>query len=393
MSLDSQNESILPPAGQTGREEGVDLFAITVALLVEWRIGLITFVIAAVLSVLFIWSLKPQYVASATLLPQEGHTQTDSIAALFSNRGPGALYIGLLKSRSVQDSTIDHAHLLQHFHTNSYESARKVLASKSSFTEGIDTIIEISVRDTNAQNAALIANAYLEALQDLDDKMGLAQTVQTRHFFERQLEQEKDELAQAEDNLEKTQKQTGLIAPETQTSIGLNAIAATRNQITNLQVQLASLLQSETEQNPQVVRLRSQLSQLQQQEAELERGGASPVGAAPPAGQLPQTNLDFIRAQREVKYHDALVTSLASQFETARLNEDFARSAFRVIDPAVPPEQKAWPPRKPFFIFGIFFSAFLGLLVIIAKLVVKRIASDPSHRANIKVLRSAFSGK
>jgi tyrosine-protein kinase Etk/Wzc len=371
-------------------EAGIDVFGLTVALLTEWRLGLVAFLVVSILCIGFVFSLKPQYVATAVLLPQEGHGDSGSLATFFSNRGPGELYLGLLQSRSVQDSVIERAGLLQLFHTPSLENARESLSGKSSFANGADTLLTISVRDGNAQDAAKIANAYLDALEGLNQSMALQQSSQTTQFFEKQLEQERQQLETAETQLALTQKQTGLVAPDAQTQIGLSAIAATRSDITTRQVQLAALLQSETEQNPQVQTLRSQIAQLKAEETQLEEGSSSPVGAALPAGKMPQNNLDILRAQREVKYHDALVTSLSSQFETARLNEAFSRSAFQIVDRAVAPERKAWPPRKPYTLACLVFGILMSIVAVVAKLAWLRIAADPDHQSQLARLRRAF---
>jgi tyrosine-protein kinase Etk/Wzc len=391
MSREESTQDHMTMANPEQPERGIDVFAVIIALLSEWRIGFATFVVVALVCLGFILLLKPQYVATAVLLPQEGHTDTTGLASLFSNHGPGQLYMGLLQSRSVQDNVIERANLLQLFHASSMESARDILNSKSGFAVGVDTLVTISIRDGNAQDAAKIANGYLDALQNLNDSMALQQGTQTAQYFGQQLDLEREKLIKAEQKLAQTQKQTGLVAPDTQTQIGLSAIAATRAQISSRQEQLTALLQSETEQNPQVVTLRSQIAQLEAQERQMEgTSGGSRVGAALPAGQMPDNNLDILRAQREVKYHDTLVTSLSNQFETARLNEAFARSAFQVVDRAVVPERKAWPPRKPFFAASLVFGIVMGIVAILGKLTWRRVTADPEHRAQLAQLRKAF---
>lgn len=372
-------------------EQDLNIFGLIVALIAEWRLGLLCGAIALLLSMGYIFTLKPQYVSTAVILPQEGQGGGNSLASLFSrSAGPGVLYVGLLKSRGVQDYVIEHANLKQIFHTSTDEQTRDVLTGKSSFTNNANSLLEISVKDGNAQDAARIANAYIDALSYLNASMALQQSSQTTEFFDKQLKLERSQLSSAETQLANTQNKTGLVAPESQTQLGLGAIANVRAQVTQLKVQLSSLLQSATEQNPQVQRLRSQIGQLEAEEHQLERGSESPVGAAPPASQMSQTNLDILRAQREVKYHDTLVSSLASQFETARLNEAFRHSAFQVVDRAVAPEHKAWPPRKPFLLAAILFSIVTGLCAIIAKLLWQRIKSDPEYSSQAARLRNAF---
>jgi uncharacterized protein involved in exopolysaccharide biosynthesis len=302
--------------------------------------------------------------------------------------------VGLLRSRSVQDDVVERAHMLALLKTNSYETARGAVAGKASFSVGADGIVQISIRDGDAQQAAVLANDYLDALQHLNDSMAQQQNREMQSLIQSQLQQEKAELDKAEANLEATQKKTGLIQPEAQTQIGLNAIAGVRSQITSLQVELASLLQSETDANPEVKRVRSQIGQLQVQERTLESGnGSSPVGAAPPAGELPQNNLDFSRAQREVQYHNQLVNSLSAQYGSAHVDEHLSRPAFQVIDRAVVPEHKSWPPRKSFVIVAIVFAVFISLVIVTLRLFFLRVLRDPANRDSLATLRQAFHSR
>ena len=371
-------------------EEGIDLVAVAAALLGEWKIALFTFAVVSTIGLVYVFHLKPEYVASASFLPSQGRTEAESLSSIFSARGSGNLYIGLLNSRSVQDEVIDRAHLKQVFGTTSTEYARYLLAQKSGFSAGGDDIIRITVRDGNAANAATIANAYLEGLQDLNDKMAQAQAAQTRRFYDRQLEQERAELNQAEDAFARLQQRTGQVAPSTQAAIGIGNIANTRSQIQALEVQLAVLRQSEADSNPDVQRLRLQIAQLEGQEHQEEASTATPAGAPTTAARIPTINLEIDRAQREVSGRSALVGSLSSQFGAARLDEEFSHPALQIIDRAYAPEGRAWPPRENYEMASLGFGVFAALFAVVIKLIAGRILANPVHRAAIRRLRRAF---
>ena len=385
-------EHFLPPSDAPAPEQGIDLLAVAVALLSEWRLATITFFIVAAACTAYIYSLKPQFVAHATFLPQEGRSESTNLSSIFSNHGPGTLYIGLLQSQTVQNGVINNENLLSLFQTASMEAARDKLAGISSFSEGGDGIVTIAIKFADSQDAARIANAYLVALQNVNRDMSKQQSDQTVAFFKDQLGQEQKELTDAETVLASTQRQTGVI-DASQTGATLSAIQSTRDQITALESQRAVLLLSETEQNPQVQRLSQNIAVLRGKELQLEGSGNSPLGAATPAGQVPQANLEILRAQRTVKYHEVLVNSLANQFETARLNQEERRSAFQTVDSAVAPERKAWPPRKPFFLISLVFSALMGVIAVTFKLMTGRLLRDPEHREQLRQLRRAFGAR
>ena len=371
-------------------EQGIDLVSVFVALLSEWRIGLIAFIVAAAAGLGYVYSLKPQYVATATFLPSQ-HTATPTLNSLIAPTAPGNLYIGLMRSRSVQDDVINQEHLLDLFHTRSYEAARYYLGLKSFFSEGADSIITIAIRDENAQNAARIANAYLNGLQDLNDKMSRAQANISRKYVDRELLAQEEDLDKAEQDLVDLQEKTGEVQSEAQASIGINNIAGYRSQIAGLQVQLAVLKKSETDENPEVQRVRSQIAQLQAEEREQEAGKATtPVGAPTTAYRIPSMAVKLNHAQTKVADRRALVNSLSTQLGAARIDSGLSHPVFQVIDRAIPPEGRAWPPRQTYQVAALGFALFVAFFAVLIKLIARRILSNPEHRASLGRLRGAF---
>ena len=167
-----------------------------------------------------------------------------------------------------------------------------------------------------------MAAAYMDALHDTNGRLALSQASQQQLFFGQQLEQEKDALENAEVDLRRTEEQTGLIAPTGQTEAEIRTVADTQAQIAVRRVELAALRQSATEQNPDVVRLQSEIADLEGQMASLQKGKGADSGLTIPTSRVPQVQLDYVRKEREVKYHEALFEMLARQYEAARLHDE-----------------------------------------------------------------------
>lgn len=390
MIAESANTTL--PTASDG-ERGIEVLAIVVAVVGEWRL-IVTWAMGFLaVCVAIVLLLQPQFVGTASILPTGSRAQNDTFASLFyGQRGPGALYVGLLESRSVQDEVLDRTGLIKVLRAKDRQTARNILTAKTTITEGADSLVTIEVKDPDAKRAAEIANAYLDSLSTLNERLGISESTQTREYFERQLQQEREMLNQAERGLEHTQQSTGLVDPAAQMQLGLGAIGAVRAQITTLQVQLAALLQRETEQAPEVQAVRSQIRELQATEKRMESTSQAPLGAPPAAGRLPETNMDYQRAQRDVKEREFMVQSLASGYETARLAESAGRSAFQVVDRAVVPERKSWPPRRPLVALAFVFSWLLGLAAATLKLLLRRLTADPVSQPHLKRLRSIFRG-
>ena len=386
-----QPAGAVPAAGQLP-DGSIDLVELLTRFVVEWRRGLAVAVLCTLAGTFMVYRIKPLYEASATILPQNGGAGLSSASsAFFSVSSPGDVFIGLMKSRSVLDAVIDSAGLIKYYGVATYEQARGILLGRSQFVEGRDSLISISVRDPDREAAKRIANAFLDALEMEQSRMNGHEAEVRSRFFQQQLAREAEALAKADQELKQVQQSTGLVQPGTQTSLGLNAIAEARNQITALQVQLSSLLLSETEDNPQVKALRAQIGQLSAQEHALESAsGTSGVGAAAPTGRMPELNLDYTRKQREVTNHEARFNAISTQYESARLTESFSGVPFSVVDRAVAPEGKAYPNRRLLMDLVFAASALVGLIFIALTIFWRSLMRDPANRQHLRTIGRSF---
>lgn len=372
----------------TYQEDSINLLDLLVRFVAKWRTFAVGFLVTLLVGVFVTYRIKPLYEANISILPSQSAQETNSLSTLFSGRRSGDVYVGLLRSRAVLDDVIRRMDLRRIYGMQSQDIARGMLFQGTKIVAGTDSIIFVQVRDASSATAMHIANAYVDALEDQQVAMAASQSGLRRQFYSKQLQQEKDALALAEEDLRKTQESLGIVQVQQQTQIGLSAIADIRAQITTLQVHLASLLMSETEQNPEVLTLRRQIGQLQAQEHSLEAGTSNrAAGAAMPAGRMPEANLEYIRKEREVRYHDALFNSLAHELENARLSEAASAESFQVVDRAVEPEFKAWPPRRMLLLLSLGIGLFVGLVAVALHLLVEKIVRDPANRPELNALR------
>ena len=145
------------------------------------------------------------------------------------------------------------------------------------------------MQDTNPQRAADLANDYLHQLDLLNGQLVLSSVGEQRVYLEREMVKEKNALADAEVALKQVEESGSGLPPEALATAGLNALESTRVQLRAAQIRLASLLVSETDANPEVVRTRSEIAGLNAQLNSLQSGSSSvengvPTHQAPPAG-------------------------------------------------------------------------------------------------------------
>jgi tyrosine-protein kinase Etk/Wzc len=263
----------------------------------------------------------------------------------FGWRNPSELYIGILESRTIADSLIERFKLKQVYREKYLASARKDLERNTTIKSGKDSLIHIRVEDKNPTRAADLANAYVDELSKHNAKLALTEASERRIFFENQLLREKEALADAEVALQDTQQATGLVAPAGQAEALLRAGAQLRAEILGRQAQLAAMSTYAADSNPRLQILKREVGALQAEFNEFQRGEHKTGTLELPTGELPEAGLKYVRKLRDVKYHETLFEILAKQYEAARLDEAKSAPLVQVVDQAVIPEKRSWPPR------------------------------------------------
>jgi uncharacterized protein involved in exopolysaccharide biosynthesis len=281
---------------------------------------------------------------------------------------PGDLYAGILKSRSIASELVERFNLEQVYKVKKESQAERVLGANTAVSVDVkSTIITVEVTDKSPQRAHDLANAYMDALRETDGRLALSQSSQRRLFFGQQLAKEKDDLEDAEVALKKTEEQSGLIAPTGQTESEIKSIADMQAEIEVRQVQLAALRDSATEENPDVVRLRSEIGDLQGQLANMQKGNGSGTSMSIPTSKVPEVELEYVRKEREVKYHEALFDMLSRQYEAARLDEARDAPVLQVLDEASYPDTKSSPKRMYIMLGGLVFGFIAGCVWVLIR--------------------------
>jgi uncharacterized protein involved in exopolysaccharide biosynthesis len=83
-----------------------------------------------------------------------------------------------------------------------------------------------------------------------------------------------------------------------------------------------------------------------------------------PTADVPRAGLEYVRALRDLKYNETLFEMLSKQYEAARIDEAKDAPLIQVIDLAVPPERKSWPPRRLYVLGGILGPGILACAIV-----------------------------
>ncbi len=347
--------------------------------------------------------LQKTYAATAVIMPPQQQKSTAAVllgqlggmAGMAGGMGsellksPSDLYLGLLSSRTIADSLISQFQLQAVYKESIQSLARKALTSRTHFITGKDTLIRIVVEDSSPQRAADLANGYIDELFKQNSRLAAVESAQRRRFFEQELESEKRATVDAESMLQKTQEATGLLEVGSQVGGTLRALMELRGQIAGREVMLERLKSGATDQNAEVVLLKSELSALRDQERKLESAGGKNSAGIPirSTGKIPETSLEYMRRFRDVKFHETLMELIAREYEAARLDQSKEAPAIQVVDRAVPPDYKSWPPRALLTLAGGLFCGVLATLWVFLRWTL----SGPRESHRLAILLSSLS--
>jgi tyrosine-protein kinase Etk/Wzc len=323
------------------------------------------------------------FTARTTLLPPGSQQQSGSAAALaalgslgglaggIAAKTPDELYVSLLKSDTIQRVLIDRFDLKKRYEENTYEGLRRTLP----------------------QYIRVTANAHTGEITKLLGRLAVTEAQQRRVFFEQQLNTTKENLINAEQALRTVQEKSGVIVLDKQAEALIESAARLRASISEREVQLRVMRTGATDQNPDVMRLNSELRGMRQELARVESNTGAATGSSVdiPVGRLPEAGIEYVRARREVKLQETLLESMVRQLEVAKLDEAKDGPVLQQVDVAVPPDHKSKPSRALITLAALFGGLLLSAAWVVWREYMALVRSqDPESAAAWQSLRGAW---
>jgi tyrosine-protein kinase Etk/Wzc len=411
--LPTVNERVdtLPAAtaaeGSAAEDGEISLLDLMIVIAERKRIVLWVTAVFAVLAIILSLILPARYTAMVTLLPpQENSSMGAALAAQLGNLGgvaalaggglgiknPNDRYVAMLQSRTVEDAMVQRFSLMREYHAKRFSDARKDFENHTTVDgSGKDGLIHISVEDHDARRASELANGYVDQFRDLSQHLAITEASQRRLFFQQELEQAKNNLANAEEALEQTEQKTGVIQPDSQARALIESAASLRAQITAREVQIQGMQTYATGENSELIQAQQELAGLRAQLAKL--GGSEDTSGNEfmiPKGLVPKTGMEYVRRLRDVKYYETIFDILARQFEVAKLDEAKEGSLIQVVDPAVPPDRRSFPKRSLIVIGATFGGLILGVFIALFQAGIQRLKRDPDGSEKLALLKHAL---
>jgi uncharacterized protein involved in exopolysaccharide biosynthesis len=279
---------------------------------------------------------------------------------LLGTKSTGALFAGLLHSRTVQDHLVDRFQLQKVYWKRYQEDARRTLENRTSVSEDRKSgVITLELTDNSPQRARDMAQAYVEELNQLLAQVSTSSARRERIFIEDRLKAVKADLEDAEKQFSVFASKNTALDIKEQTKAMVQSAAELQGQLIAAQSQLQGLQQIYTQNNVRVRALQAQVGELKRQLQKIGGSDASLANANPQQDELypsirklPLLGVEWADLYRRMKIQETVFELLNQQYELARIQEAKEISTVNVIDPANYPEKKSFPPRLLIMVLG-----------------------------------------
>jgi capsule polysaccharide export protein KpsE/RkpR len=336
------------------------------------------------LSTILAFTIRKEYQSTVRLMPPEtqsapgmamlaaltakgGYNLGGAAGDLLGLKTSGALVVGILQSRSIQERLVERFELRKVYGLEITGDAERRLGENSSVIEDRKSgILTIRVTDQSPQRAAQLGGAYVEELDHLVSQLSTSAAHRERVFLEERLRTVKSDLDTAAQQFGQFASKNSAIDIQAQGKAMMEAAARLQGELIAAESELQMLKQIYTENNVRVRGIQARIGELQRQLNKMggQRDGkpesttqaSDPI--SPSMRELPLLAVTYADLLRRTKIQETVFEILTQQFEFAKVQEAKETPSVKVLDRAEVPARKSYPSRLLVMFLGT--SLFLG---------------------------------
>jgi capsule polysaccharide export protein KpsE/RkpR len=286
---------------------------------------------------------------------------------LLGLKSTGAVFQGILMSRTVQDRLIEEFELEKLYRDSKIEDARKDLARHTEVSEDRKSgIISVTVWDHDPNRSTAMATAYVQELNRLVAEVSTSSARRERIFLEGRLQTVKLDLQSAAKSFSDFASRNTAIDIPAQGKAMVEAAAMLQGELIAAQAELSGLQQIYADTNVRVRAAQARVAALQRKLNQV--GGEGTPGQLendnslyPSIRKLPLLGVTWADLYRQTKIQETVYELLTEQYELAKVQEAKEIPTVKVLDAATVPTKKSFPPRGLVAAFGALLGVALGM--------------------------------
>ena len=283
---------------------------------------------------------------------------------LLGLKSSGALFMDMLQGPTVQDNLIQRFDLRKVYWDRYWEDARKDLTKHTEITEDRKSgVISVAVSDHDPRRSQQMAQAYVDALDQLVARVSTSAARRQRMFIEQRLQAVKQNLDDASREFSEFASKNGTLDVPSQAKAMVDTEAQLQGNLVAAQSELESLRQVYTDNNIRVRTVRAKVETLKHQVENMSGNKGDPgsdnsqiAGDFPSIRKLPLIGVRWANLYRETKIQETVYELLTQQFEMSKIQEAREIPTVKVLDPPGVPERKSFPPRIVIVLLGTMLS-------------------------------------
>ncbi len=320
------------------------------------------FILSLILSYAGIYLfVEEKFDATAMIVPQEDNTMAlggslmRNVKALSLSSGKTSgnpqidLFKTIISSRSMMEDIIRQFNLIKVYKidTNDVErteEAIKLLRSYLTMAETDEEAFMITVRSNNRQRSADMANFIVQKLNARIIELQIAQAKDKRMFLANRVAEITAQLHASEDSMKIFQEKTGLLDLKSQLPEVLKAYTMFETELNAKEIQKNILERLYGGKSSQVEEIGIQINEYQKKLQGLQ-SKTNTGSVILPIKKIPQTSVEFLRLYRNVEINNMILEYIYPLYEQSKIEEEKNCAVVGIIDNAVPPVKKSFPPR------------------------------------------------
>lgn len=372
-------------------------------VIVKYRVFLLLFVSIITLGATFTALLLPKwYKATVSVLPAERNDLLSTLTGL-SNltksfgtsraaRGLSALtggpteldkYIAILKSATITDDVIKKFDLRKEYNMEAdyYEDVVKKWQKNLELEIQEEGNLTITVYSKDKKKCADIANYLVERLNEVNTKLSITNAKANREFIEKRYLQNLEDINQLETQMKEFQQKYGVMAIPEQIEATVKSMAEIYLEMYKKEVEYNVVKQNYGDEHPLTKLSKTNLDELRKKINQLNQGtdiSQKDVKLLIPFKEAPKLANEYLKIYRNLEIQYKILEFIQPLYEQAKVEEVRNTPSVLVLDKAGPPEKKAKPRIRIFFMIGFVSSLILGLFIVFTKEMLEKLKlNDP----------------
>lgn len=376
-------------------------------VVVKYRVFLFLFIFIVTAGTTITALLLPKwYKATVSVLPAEKSdlfstltglsSLTRSFGASRAARGLSALtggpteldkYIAILKSATITDDVIKKFDLRREYNMEEdyYEDVVKKWQKNLELEIQEEGNLTITVYSKDPKKAATMANYLVERLNEVNTQLSITNAKANREFIEKRYLQNLADINSLETQMKEFQQKYGVMAIPEQIEATVKSMADIYLEMYKKEIEFNVVKQNYGNDHPLTKYAKTNLDELRKKIDQLNSGtdiSQKDVKLLIPFKSAPKLANEYLKIYRNLEIQYKILEFIQPLYEQAKVEEIRNTPSVLVLDKAGPPEKKAKPRIRIFFLIGFVSSLVLGIFIVFTKELFEKLKQTEPEKYN-----------